>query len=638
MQKKFRILLPIFIILITLTSSSCIFNVGVKPSENVDHESSIIDFGVREPSNLPLAFEDNWENGFDRVFWKPWGSPSPILRNEIGYDGGTALNPNGDANYLSGVTSRFDLVLKDGVAIEFWAKGQTTEATQQSLHIDISQTTSEGYTGIDSQPKAIATIYIAAESDFNYIEYGLAPGDREFEAFEPLNDSWQHYRIQVNENGTVSFFRNGEHKYTSTSTIDFDVYQNQALVISGTSVNTQMLVDDVAIYGQITSPHPLEFESQSDTFSQGYVVATRLDIARYITLVDLDNDGDNDIISTRNGGSRNRILAWENPGELSNFPWDEHIIGKGIAGFIQVTTADFDNDGDLDIASGSNQAADFELLIWENDGSPFDNVWNSHNVGATSHEVGTIVSGDFDNDGDVDLVSGTAGESEVELRIWENSGTPFASVWSGYDVGATDDSVFDLAVLDVDQDGDLDIASGGRRDEDFDVIVWQNNGKPFDGMWLANDVGTSEGDILEVILADFDQDGWPDLAASTDFREDFEILLWRNNGLPFDALWQNNAIGMTDVHANSFAVTDINLDGILDVLSGSNNRNDAPELMLWLGQSEPFIGLWDFDEVGEIGESIRGVDAADMDRDGDPDIVIASESMIIIWENLANNK
>ncbi|MBC8504686.1 MAG: VCBS repeat-containing protein [Anaerolineales bacterium] len=638
MRKYVRLSILITSILLTLISSACVFNAGVRPSSSQDEQSGLIDFGVNEPSDLPLVFEEGWDNGFDRVMWKPWGSPSPALRNEMGYESSTALNPNGDVEYLSGVVSRFNLDLVGGTAIEFWAKGQTSEATHQSLHIGISQTNSKGYTGIDSQAENIAEIYIAAESDFNYVEYRLGVGDREFESFEPLNDSWHHYRIQVNENGTISFFRDGEHKYTSTSQIDFDVYKQQALSIGGSSVSTQMLVDNVAVYGVITTPPQLEFESLSDSFSLGHVVATGLDPARFITLADLDNDGDQDIITTRNSGSRNRILVWENPGELIGFPWDEHIIGKSNAVFIQLSIADFDQDGDLDIASGNTKPADFEVRLWENNGSPFDAIWNATDVGATTHDVGTITSGDFDGDGDIDLVSGAAGEAEVELRLWENPGGSFAGEWSGYDLGVTDDSVFDLEAADFDQDGDLDIATGGRRDEDFEIIVWQNDGAPFDGMWLPNNVGISEGDIQEVIMADFDQDGWPDLAASSDFREDYEIMIWRNNGQPFDSLWQSTDVGETDVHASTFAIADFNLDGFLDVFSGSNNRDDAPELILWRGNAEPFVGLWQKDYVGEIGESPRWLDAGDMDGDGDLDVVIAAQSMVIIWENQAANK
>ena len=636
MKKNIHLFFFITIIFLMLISSGCAFTAGVKPSTAQDDPGGVFDFGVHDPSDLPQVFDEGWDDGFDRMLWKPWGAPGAALRTDLGHNGGTALNPNGDVDYLSGIVSRFDLVLSNGLAIEFWAKGQTTEAAHQSLHIGISQTISSEYIGIDSQPLNIAEIYIAAERNFNYVEYKTGPNDRFIEDFTPLDDSWHQYRIQVNDYGTISFFRDGEHKLTSTTPIDFNVYGEQALVISGSSVNTQMLVDDVVIFGQITSPPQLVFESLSETFSQGHVVDTGLDPARFLALADLDNDGDQDIIVTRNGGGRNRILAWENPGELNNFPWDEHIIGKSNASFIQLAIADFDLDGDLDIVSGSTSAADFELLLWENNGSPFDAIWNSTDVGSTTHDVGTITTGDFDSDGDLDLISGAAGEADVELRIWENPGNAFAGAWSGHDLGITDDSVFDLEVSDFDQDGAVDLVSVGRRDDDFEVILWQNDTTPFDGLWADTNIGASEGDLQEVVVADFDQDGWPDIAASSDFREDFEIMLWKNNALPFDGSWSSHDVGTTDVHANSFAVADFNLDGKLDILSGSGDRGGAAELILWVGQSEPFSGVWKMDEVGEIGESARWLDVADMDGDGDADVVVATQSMIIIWENKTN--
>jgi hypothetical protein len=618
-----------------LFTSACIFNVGIKPISDGPGAEPLFEFGVNDLLVLPLAIHETWDQGIDRVQWKPWGGPGPTRPADLGRENTAALNPNGDATYYSGLTSRFLLTLKEGAAIEFWAKGHATEDAQQSLVIGISQTTSESYSGIESQPLNVAEIYLFAEFQFNNVDYNRQEGDRLTEPFAPLDDSWHLYRIQINPSGTISYYRDGEHKYTTKNAIDFDVYQHQAITIAGKSVNTQMLIDDVKIYGQVIPAPELTFESLSPLFSQGHVVSTGLEPARFVGLADLDGDGDQDIVATRNGNGRNQILGWENPGSLSEFPWDAHIIGKNNTAMIQLTFSDFDLDGDIDVASGANQGANYEVMLWENDGTPFDGLWASTGIGKNAYVISAIAAGDFDADGDVDLVTGAAGESDVEIRLWENNGLPSAEIWSSYDLGATDDSVFDLEIADFDQDGDLDVASGGRRDEDYEIIVWENNGAPFSGTWQPNDIGTSEGDVVTILATDIDQDGWIDLVSGSDFREDYEIIAWRNSGNPFSDLWFKSDLGSTDKHANTLVGTDLNLDGYLDIFSGSGLRDENPELLLWLGNANPFSGVWDLQEMGDLGETVPGAVAADMDGDGDQDIVVASASMIIIWENQA---
>jgi len=136
------------------------------------------------------------------------------------------------------------------------------------------------------------------------------------------------------------------------------------------------------------------------------------------------------------------------------------------------------NDGDLDIVSGSDSAEDYEVIVWQNDGTPFSGTWTQNNAGASADSVYSVALGDLDRDGDLDIASGSGSGEDYEVIAWENDGTPFSGLWAQHDVGASADSVYSVAVGDLDHDGDLDIASGSLSGEDYEVIAWQNGQQP----------------------------------------------------------------------------------------------------------------------------------------------------------------
>ena len=237
-------------------------------------------------------------------------------------------------------------------------------------------------------------------------------------------------------------------------------------------------------------------------------------------LVDIDNDGDFDLFVGNDNGS---IDYFENTGTASAASFaSSQSNAFGItsrSGYVTLDFSDLDNDGDLDlIRSGST------LDFLENTGS-----MTSPSFDAPQLILGTSPAypsqyfptfGDLDNDGDLDFIHGM---NIGHILYYENTGS--ASAFSFTDRNHV--NPFGLAVegtsftrypfpdfVDLDNDGDQDLLQG-RMDGDF--YYSENIGTataPMFGPAALNPFGiTKDGMIAAPTFADLDGDGDMDLLA-----------------------------------------------------------------------------------------------------------------------------
>ncbi|HRJ40707.1 MAG TPA: VCBS repeat-containing protein, partial [Caldilineaceae bacterium] len=483
------------------------------------------------------------------------------------------------------------------------------------------------YTGIEQQPIPLVGIHVGAETEQDYIEYFLG-SERQRETYTPLNDQWHRYRLEVDQDGLVHFYRDGELKFAPENPIDLDVFAVRPVVLEGRSYQTDMLIDDLAIYGAIVPAGPLELESQSPFFRNGRVLTDTVGFVRSPILPDLDGDGDPDIVLASVGAS-NRILAFENPGRMDGPTWQQATIGKSTAIILQLAALDFDSDGDTDLVSGGTTDEDFEIILWQNNGEPFAGGWSQIDVGTSQAEVQTVLAADLDGDGDPDLITGS-GAADVELHLWENPGPLAGGQWSSYELGAADDSVLALELVDLDGDGDMDLISGGRRDEDYELIAWVNDGTPFDNPWQAMDIGDAPGDVYALALADVDGDGDLDLFSAGSRHGDPQIVLWQNDGTPLDGLWESSPVGILPANVQGLIAADVDKDGRIDLITSSGNFAQGPELIFWQSDDSPFAAPWTAHSIGETGQITR-LAWVDLDGDGALDLVTGGESLLMVW-------
>ena len=185
--------------------------------------------------------------------------------------------------------------------------------------------------------------------------------------------------------------------------------------------------------------------SASTTFNDGGTAG--------IDVGDVDGDGDLDIVHA--GGSR--VEVYVNDGS-ANFTTHSRVSVASGASCIRLW--DFDNDGDLDIAVGGGNPSH----VYFNDGKGVFERGSSELAHPGSFSQ--LEVGDLNGDGYLDIVLGSiTGVCRFLNDCDGNFPTAYGSIGSG--------RAEDIALLDADGDGDLDLAVGYY---DAPSCVYPNNG------------------------------------------------------------------------------------------------------------------------------------------------------------------
>ena len=176
-------------------------------------------------------------------------------------------------------------------------------------------------------------------------------------------------------------------------------------------------------------------------------------------IADIDADGDLDFLI---GKWNKEIALWRNDGSASDYAFTEVAdVYRALTRGQNAAPAlvDLDNDGDYDLVAGE---ASGSLNYWVNNGTPQEpafelvsDTWLDIDIGRRSFPT----FADMDGDGDQDMIVG----SELDgLFLWENVGTP--EVFQFEERGTLDIDTQAIAspeFADIDGDGDLDLFIGG---------------------------------------------------------------------------------------------------------------------------------------------------------------------------------
>ena len=179
----------------------------------------------------------------------------------------------------------------------------------------------------------------------------------------------------------------------------------------------------------------------------------------------------------------------------------------------------------------------------------------------------------------------------------------------------------DAVFVDVDRDGDLDLAvaveGGANR-------LYLNDGQGH-MTWRQGAFGTAAHDSEHVLSADFNRDGFPDVifVAEDDMAHSF--FLGGPGGSFTDATDRLPARS----EGNGLAVGDVNGDSLPDVVVGnSGGRGRSGQNFLWLNDPRNPGRFIDATAASlpAVNDNTQGIALADLDADGDLDMVVANET------------
>ena len=220
----------------------------------------------------------------------------------------------------------------------------------------------------------------------------------------------------------------------------------------------------------------------------------------------LDAEGDSSPISTANEGAPGYIYLNDGYG---NYTWDgaEHPLGETSTHIRALAVGDLDGDGDPDIAAGNSGSRSGEHnIIYLNDGAGGFGPEAIKTLPGDPDNTNSIVLGDLDGDGNLDIVVGNSGLDGRRNFIFLNGGA--ADFTSGRSFGDDRFRTNHLALTDWDGDGDVDIINTYA---DAAGAVFLNDGA---GNFPSS--RTLSGRALAAASAgDLDGDGDPDLVGAS---------------------------------------------------------------------------------------------------------------------------
>lgn len=299
-----------------------------------------------------------------------------------------------------------------------------------------------------------------------------------------------------------------------------------------------------------------------------------------LLLGDMTMDGRLDSIEVY--GSSVRIGIGQADGSIQLGPeWNGIGVGDALPAL-----ADFDLDGDLDLATGNKTFQSVATLLGDGAGG-FSGAWRSF---VPNLDAG-LAAGDLDSDGRLDLAVG-CGQYGVKLLFGQSAGSFSTNLGSASSTAST------VALIDIDGDADLDLGCAGGQ-------VLRNDGA---ANFVSNGANVPSGLLVAGHFTD-DPSGEFAVASSS-----ISIV-----GLDSTGAATSNASMFQSTSAHLVVAADLDLDQDDDlVLAGSG----SPMISTWMR-----TGPSQYTQGATVSLSVNGINdlaAVDLDLDGDRDLVISA--------------
>jgi hypothetical protein len=329
-----------------------------------------------------------------------------------------------------------------------------------------------------------------------------------------------------------------------------------------------------------------------------------------IAVGDVDGDGHPDLVAT---GLSNEVYVFHGNGDGTFAEPVSFGVGDGDWPHA-IAVADFNGDGNADIATANNTTGDVSILL--GDGSGSFPVATNFGVGANPVAMGAA---DVTGDGRLDIVTANAGSLDVTVIAGDGAGG-FGRA-AGYSIGPNAQP-FGVAVGDVNGDGTADVvvANAGSDGSEFpppelpgSVSVLLGDGAGSLSAAVQYPVGPDQGRAEGIALGDITGDGHVDIVVGRPIANGITVLAGDGSGA-----FGGGSLYPVSVGPGPVALADATHDGVLDAIAANAVSANVSILP---GDGAGGIGYPNRHAAGGYPHSVV---AADLNEDGIPDIATAN--------------
>ena len=304
----------------------------------------------------------------------------------------------------------------------------------------------------------------------------------------------------------------------------------------------------------------------------------------------------------------------------------QQIITVEASGARSVFAADLDGDGDKDILSASE--GDDKVAWYENvDGL---GTFGEQQIITTNLQAAVdVFVADLDGDGDMDVLAASKGFGQGDGDVvWFENLDGLGNFGFMQNITTLTDGALSVFAVDLDGDDDMDVLSASFTDN---KLAWYENTDGLGNFGPQQIINNTALSIRDVFAADLDGDNDMDVLGAV---PGIAGIIWHENTDGLGNFGPEQIITTNALSALSVYAADIDGDDDLDLLSAS----PADDKVAWY-ENEDGLGTFGVQQIistGIPGERI--VRAADLDNDGDLDVLSTSQEVLggnVAWyENL----